>query len=147
MQATFENSNLLDSDSDNDSDPPDFRNDYEGQSSSNQWDPLSSRAGNTWKRVSGTTNRGRTAAENIFSERSGPTFYSQRGVKSDSPLNAFRLFVDEPMFCSILKFTIKHGQADDASFSVELRELEKFIGLQVACGILVRKHPNSSIVE
>ena len=140
MQATLENSDLSESDSDDDSDPPDFRNDYGGQSSSNQWDTLSSRAGVTWKRVSGTTNRGRAAAENVFSERSGPTSYSQKGVKSDSPLSAFRLFVDEPMLRSILKFTIKHGQADDASFSVDLRELEKFIGLQIARGVLVGKN-------
>ena len=46
-QATLENSDLSESDSDDDSDPPDFRNDYGGQSSSNQWDTLSSRAGVT----------------------------------------------------------------------------------------------------
>ena len=78
MQAAFENFDLSDSDSDDDSEPPDFRNDYGGQSSSNQWDTLSSRAGVPWKRVSCTTNRGRVAAENVFSERSGPTSYSQR---------------------------------------------------------------------
>ena len=93
------------------------------------------------ERVSGTTNRGRAAAENVFLERLGPTSYSQRGVKSDSPLSAFRLFVDEPMLRSILKFPIKHGQADDASSSVDLRELEKFIGLQIARGVLVGKTP------
>ena len=81
MQATFENSDLSDSDSDDDSDPSDSRYDYGGQSSSNQWETLSSRAGVTWKRVSGITNRGRAAAENVFSETSGPTSCSQRGVK------------------------------------------------------------------
>ena len=59
---------------------------------------------------------------------------------SNRIVSAFRLFVDEPMLRSILKFTIKHGQADDASFSVELRELEKFIGLQIARGVLVGKN-------
>ena len=76
----------------------------------------------------------------MFSERSGQTSYSQRGVKSDSPLSAFRLFVDEPMLRCIVKFTIKLGQTDDASFSVELWELEKFIGLKIARGILVGKN-------
>ena len=71
-----------------------------------------------------------------------------RDVKSDSPLSAFGLFVDDPVLRSNLKFTMKHWQADDASFSVELRELEKFISFQVARGVLVgKKHPNSSIVE
>ena len=116
MQATLENSDLSESDSDDDSDPPDFRNDYGGQSSSNQWDTLSSRAGVTWKRVSGTTNRGRAAAENVFSERSGPTSYSQRGVKSDSPLSAFRLFVDEPMLRSILKSLSSMGKPMTQAF-------------------------------
>ena len=127
FQATLENSDLSDSDSDDDSDPPDSRNDFGGQSSSNQWGTLSSRADVTYKRVSGTTNRGRAAAENKFSKRSGPKLYSSRSVKSDSPLSAFCLFVDEPMLRSILKFTIKHGQADDASFSVELRGLENLL--------------------
>ena len=45
MQATFKNSYLLDSNNGDDSDPLDSRNDYEGQSSSNQWDTFSSRAG------------------------------------------------------------------------------------------------------
>ena len=106
MQATFENSDLSDSDSDDDSDPPDSRNDYGEQSSSNQWDTLSSRAGVTWKRVSSTTNKDKAAAENVFSERAGSTSYSQRDVKSDSPLSAFLLFVGKPMLRSILKFTI-----------------------------------------
>ena len=46
MQATFENSDLSDSNCDDDSDPSDSRNDYGGQSSSNQWNTLSS-----WARV------------------------------------------------------------------------------------------------
>ena len=43
------------------------------------------------------------------------------------------------MLCSIQKYTIKHGQADDKNFSVELCELEKFIGLQIARGVLMGK--------
>ena len=69
MQATFENSDLWNSDRDYDSDSPDSRNDYAGQSFSNQWDTLSSRASVTWKWANGTTNRGRAAAESVFSEK------------------------------------------------------------------------------
>ena len=52
----------------------------------------------------------------------------------------FVLFIDEPMLRSIQKYTIKHGQADDKNFSVELCELEKSIGLQIARGILTGKN-------
>ena len=50
------------------------------------------------------------------------------------------MFIDEPMFRSIQKYTIKHGQADDKIFSVELCKLEKFIDLQITCGVLTGKN-------
>ena len=40
------------------------------------------------------------------------------------------------MLLSIQKYTIKHGQADDKNFFVELCKLEKFIGLLIARGVL-----------
>ena len=43
------------------------------------------------------------------------------------------------MLCFIQKFTIKHGQVDNKNFSAELRELEKFIGLQIVLVVLVGK--------
>ena len=48
------------------------------------------------------------------------------------------MFVDEPMLCFIQKFTTKHGQVDNENFSAKLRELEKFIGLQIVL-VLVGK--------
>ena len=44
------------------------------------------------------------------------------------------------MLRSILKFTVNHGKTDNPNFSVEIRELEKFIGLQIARGVLVEKN-------
>ena len=44
------------------------------------------------------------------------------------------------MLRSIQKYTIKHGQADDKKFFVKLCELEKFIGLQIARGVLIGKN-------
>ena len=76
MQATLENSDLSNCDSDEPNDQPIHENFDEAQSSINRWDTLSSRAGVSWKRISDTVNRGRAAAENIFSRRSGPTSYS-----------------------------------------------------------------------
>ena len=51
------------------------------------------------------------------------------------------------MLRQIQKYTIKHGQADDKNFFVELCKLEKSIGLQIARGVLTRKHSNSSTME
>ena len=120
MQATLENSDLSDCDSCKPNDQPICENFNEAQSSINQWDTLSSRAGVSWKRISDTVNRGRAAGKNIFSQRSGPTSYSRKGVQSKSPLSTFCLFIVEPMLRSIQKYTIKHGQTDDKNFSVEL---------------------------
>ena len=44
------------------------------------------------------------------------------------------------MLRSTKKYTIKHGQAVDKSFSVKLCKLKKFIGLQKARGVLTRKN-------
>ena len=43
------------------------------------------------------------------------------------------------MLWSILKFTVNHWKPNNQNFSVEIRELEKFIGLQIARGVLVEK--------
>ena len=105
-----------------------------------QWDTLPSRENITWKRLSNSSARGKAAAENVFSERPGPTPYSHRSVRVGSPLSAFRLFIDETMLRSIQKFTIKHGKTDNDNFSMDIEELEKFIGLQIARGVLVDKN-------
>ena len=95
-----------------------------------------------------TVNRGRAAAENIFSQRSGPTSYSRIGVQSKSPVSAFRLFIDEPMLCSIQKYTIKHGQADDKNLSVELFRIGKIYWSSNSTWCFDgKKHSNSSTME
>ena len=58
----------------------------------------------------------------------------------DSLICAFRLFVDEPMLRSIQKYTTSHGTLDDKSFSIHLDELESFISIQIARGVLVDKN-------
>ena len=82
-----------------------------GVHSINEWDTLPSTAGVvTWKRINSIASRRRAAAENEFSERTGPTEYAQREIRPQSPLSAFRLFIDEPMLWSILKFTAIMGK-------------------------------------
>ena len=138
IQATLENSDLSDCDSDEPNDRPIYENFDEAQSSINQWDTLLSGAGVSWKRISDKVNRGRAAAENIFTQRSGPTSYSRIGVQSKSPHSAFGCLLMSPCFAQFKN--IKHGQADDKNFSVELCKLEKFIGLQIARGVLMGKN-------
>ena len=58
----------------------------------------------------------------------------------ESPLNAFQLFLDETMLKLIQKYTIHHPHLDDKNFNCPLKELEKFIGLQIGRGVSERKN-------
>ena len=93
-----------------------------------------------WKQINNTVTRRRAAAENIFSQRLRQTSYSQRGVQLKNPISAFHLFNDEPLLCSIQKYAIKHGQADDKNIFVELCKLEKFISLQISHSVMKVKN-------
>ena len=118
-----------------------------GVPSTNKWNTLPSRAGVTGKRINSIASRGRAASENQFSERTGPTAYAQRGIRPQSSLSAFRLFIDEHMLRSILKFMVNYGKVNNPNFSVEIRELEKFIGFQITRGVLVEKTPQFILCE
>ena len=76
MQGILENSDLSDCDSNEPGDQLILKNFNEAQSSINRWNTLSSGAG--LKYVETNKRHGkqkRAAAENIFSQRSGPTSY------------------------------------------------------------------------
>jgi len=95
------------------------------------------RDGTEWRRISDNQNRGQTPRLNIFRANIGPTSYATRGIRMHSPLSAFRLFVDEPMLRSIQRHTNSHIEATESSaIPVTLDHLEKFIGLQIARGVL-----------
>ena len=70
----------------------------------------------------------------------GPTSYCHRSVVNSSPYSAFRLFIDEHMLRCIQKHTINHGKKDNDDFDLHVDELESFIGLQIARGVLVGKN-------
>ena len=76
----------------------------------------------------------------VFIERPGSTSYIYRYIVKDSLICAFRLFVDEPMLRSIQKYTRSHRTLDDKNFSIHYDELESFISLQIARGVLVSKN-------
>ena len=58
----------------------------------------------------------------------------------DSPCSAFHLFIDEHILKCVQKHTINHGKIDDSDFNLHLHELESFIGLQLARGVLVGRN-------
>ena len=79
---------------------------------------------------------GRASAANLFSERPSPTSYCHRVVVQGSPYSAFHLFTDKYMLRCIQKNTNNHEKKDDDDFDLNLYELESFIGLQIARGVL-----------
>ena len=101
---------------------------------------VQSRSGVIWKRLQeGQSSKGRFPSENAFTPKLGPTAYSCRQVMKESPLIAFQLFIDETMLRLIQKYKIHHARFDDKNFNCPLEELEKFIILPIARGVLERK--------
>ena len=95
------------------------------------------RDGTEWTKISDNRIRGQTPRLNVFRANIGPTPYAIRGIRMNSPLSAFRLFVDEPMIRSIQRHTNSHIQATESPASpVTPDHLEQFIGLQIARGVL-----------
>ena len=70
--------------------------------------------------------------------RPGPTAYASSRIISDSPLSSFRILFNEPMLRNIQKCTIAEAQrvTSDPNWKIFLDELEKFLGLIVARGVI-----------
>ena len=112
-----------------------------GSSSHFSNEEVQTRSGIIWRRFQeGQSSRGRFPSENVFTPKPGPTAYSYRQVMKESPLSAFQLYIDETMLRSIQRYTIHHAHLDCKNFNCPLEELEKFIGLQIARGVLERKN-------
>lgn len=82
--------------------------------------------------------RGRIQQQNVLKVRPGPTAYSTSRVLNGSPLSAFRIFVDEKMLRHVRRCTNEEGKraTGNQAWHVTLEELEKFIGLIIARGII-----------
>ena len=76
----------------------------------------------------------------MFSERHAPTSYCHRYIVHGSPYSAFHLFIDEHILKCVQKHTINQGRIYDSDFNLHLDELESFIGLQLARGVLVGRN-------
>ena len=101
---------------------------------------LRARNGTLWKNKTGATTVGRACAANVFSERPGPILYCHRYIVHGSSYSAFHLFIDEHILKCVQKHTINRGRIDDTNFNLHLDELESFIGLKLAGGVLVGRN-------
>lgn len=93
---------------------------------------LIAKDGSVWKLLAnGYVRIGRKRSHNVFTARSGPTYYSKRHIIEGSPLSAFRLFVNESMLKIIKNCTETEANrilnSDD--FQAPIEELESFLGL------------------
>ena len=68
----------------------------------------------------------------------GPTSYSTSRIDTDSLVSSFRILFDEPMLRNIKKCSIEEGRrrTGDQTWDVSLHELDKFIRLVVARGVI-----------
>lgn len=94
------------------------------------------RDGTHWEVVD-RPNAGRVAAANVLSEREGLTRYSQ-GIRT--PLDAFRLLIDEGVIRHIVKCTNEFAHCTHPDFSLTEEELDKFIGLLYLRGVMNAKN-------
>ena len=99
---------------------------------------LSSRNATVWQlKTDNGNHRGRAANHNILRMHPGPTPYASQGINMDSPLSAFRVLFDEPMLRHVKECTEREGkriQGED--WSISLQELEVFLGLFIARGVV-----------
>lgn len=94
------------------------------------------RDGTQWE-VIDRPNVGRVAARNVFTEREGLTRYSQ-GIRT--PLDAFRLLIDEGAIRHIVSCTNEHAHGTHPDFNLTEEELDKFIGLLYLRGFMNAKN-------
>ena len=118
----------------------DFLYESDQSVSQNTAGQVNARNGTVWKNITGAPGLGRASSSNVFSEHPGPTSYCHRAVVHGSLYIAFHLFIDEHMLRCIQKHTINHGKKYNDNFDLNVNELESFIGLQIAQGVLVGKN-------
>ena len=101
-------------------------------------DQVIAKDGTTWKFfVDSQVVRGRLQQQNIVRACSGPTAFSSARVVTGSSLSSFRVLFDEVMLRHLQKCTIAEGQrVTGADWNVSLEELEKFLGLVIARGVV-----------
>ena len=109
----------------------------------NNINSLIAKDGSVWKLLAnGHVRNGRKRSHNVFTARSGPTYYAKRHIIEGSPISAFRLFVNESMLKIIKNCTETEANRilNSENFQLPIEELESFLGLCFARGIFVSKN-------
>ena len=108
-------------------------------SSDNDEQTLLSKNGSHWRRsVPSQVTAARLQQHNIVRIRAGPTSYSTSRIIRGSPLSSFHILFNKPMLRNIQKCTIAeaHRAPGNNNWTVALNELDKFVGLIVARGVI-----------
>jgi hypothetical protein len=121
--------------SENDSDDDSSHNTDEDEIS-RQEATCSGRDGTNW-RTAGTSGSIKFATQNIFRVKSGTTAYCNF---ISCPLDAFRLLVDDGLLRYIQQCTIEYGRSSNSDFTIELDELDAYIGLLYLRGVMNQKN-------
>ena len=89
---------------------------------------------------------GRLQQQNILSIKPGPAAFAISRIKESSPLSSFFVLFDEAMLGNIRKCTVAEARriSIKITWDVTLDELDKFIGLVIARGILGQRTVESS---
>ena len=100
---------------------------------------IQGRDGSRWQKIAvSSTAQGRLQSQNILQFQSGPASYSTSRVAADSPVSSFQTLFDIPMLRNIKKCSIEEGRrrTEDQTWDVTLHELDQFIGLVIARGVI-----------
>ena len=133
-------SNLQSDDNSSDSEEEEYIASDHGSNPNNSDGNVIARDGNTiWKKcsVKKSTGFGRICKENIIKKTPGPTSYSTRRVVHDSPMSAFKILFDEVMLRHVQYCTTTEARrSGNQNWNITLDELEKFLGLLIARGLI-----------
>jgi Transposase IS4 len=94
---------------------------------------VKSKNGTTWKIIYNAEQTGRFQNQNVFTAKSGTTPYSRT---ASTPLDSFRLLVDEGMLRHIKKCTEDFAKVSNPNWKMSDKELEAFIGLLYLRGVM-----------
>eukprot|EP00096_Caligus_rogercresseyi_P004194 TRINITY_DN18369_c0_g1_i1.p1 TRINITY_DN18369_c0_g1~~TRINITY_DN18369_c0_g1_i1.p1 ORF type:complete len:460 (+),score=-15.26 TRINITY_DN18369_c0_g1_i1:160-1539(+) len=136
VDSLVDTGDLFDISSDESGDDFSSTDDNEGTVSSSI-DDFVSKNGTTWKKMSPNVELTvRTSVQNIFTGKPGPTSPAVRSILAESKSSALKLMIDEKMLRHIHKCTVIEGKRVLEKWDMSMRELEQFIGLLFARGVL-----------
>jgi hypothetical protein len=118
--------------------------DENSEETSDDDDALVAKDGTRWRRQLSDTpsRRGPARAENVFRQTSGPSLKAKRDIHNEeTAMSALSLIVNEQMLRKIQGYTIAEAELRTGNkWILSLEELESFIGLLYARGIMGAKN-------